>query len=393
MRTVYLTLCLTILVGYGFAQKRVELEKKKYKTQQEIEYSSKLLEETERTKKETIQRLELINFQIDKRNALIENLSEEVEDLDLSSLEYQRLIESLNEDLETLKSEYIKILRYSSVIGKKHELFMFILASKSVVQAYNRMMYVKRYASFRSGQMKLIKNTISEIDNKRVELERVKSQKTITLNQKEREAERLKGEMFAKGKLVKSLKNKENELRKSIREKERIAKELTSQIEKVLEEERRKMKSKREIELSPEERIVAGDFLKNKGRLPWPTERGVITGRYGKQAHPLIKNTVIQNNGIDITTEAGSQVRALFGGTVTKVVAILGANYTVIIKHGNFYSVYQNMIDVKVKKGDLVKTMQKIGIVDDGRNEKTSVLHLEIWQNFDRMNPEEWLSN
>jgi septal ring factor EnvC (AmiA/AmiB activator) len=370
----------------------VELEKKKYKTQQEIEYSSKLLEETEKTKRETIQKLEILNFQIEKRNSLIENLSLEVEDLELTSIEYQKVIESLTEDLETLKDEYKKILRYSSVMGKNHELFMFILASKSVVQAYNRMMYVKRYASFRSGQMRLIQNTISEIDNKRIELEKIKFQKSNTLNQKERETERLKGELSSKGKLVRNLKYKEVELRKSIKEKERISKELTAQIEKVLEEERRKMKSKKEIDLSPEERIVAGDFLKNKGRLPWPTERGVITGKYGQQAHPLIKNTVIQNNGIDITTEAGSPVRALFGGTVTKVVAILGANYTVIIKHGNFYSVYQNMIDVKVKKGDVVKTMQKIGIVDDGRNEKTSVLHLEIWQNFDRMNPEEWLS-
>jgi murein hydrolase activator len=392
MKRIYLLLCIVISYSAAYTQKRVELEKKKYKTQQEIEYSSKLLEETEKTKNETIQRLELINFQIEKRNSLIENLSDEVEELELSSFEYQRLIESLAEDLETLKGEYIKILRYSSVIGQKRELFMFILASKSVVQAYNRMMYVKRYASFRSGQMKLIRNTIEEIDSKRVELERVKAQKSITLGQKEKEAERLQGELKVKGKLVNNLKNKENELKKSIREKERIAKELTSQIEKVLEEERRKLKSKKEIELSPEERIVAGDFLKNRGRLPWPTERGVITGKYGRQEHPLIKNAVIQNNGIDITTEAGSFVRALFEGTVTKVVAILGANYTVIVKHGNFYSVYQNMIDVKVKKGDKVKTMQRIGIVNDGRNEKTSVLHLEIWQNFDRMNPEEWLS-
>ncbi|MFN8206808.1 MAG: peptidoglycan DD-metalloendopeptidase family protein [Bacteroidales bacterium] len=392
MKTFYLVLCGFMLLSQVWAQKRVELEKKKYKTQQEIEYSAKLLEETERTKKETLQRLDLLNFQIDKRNYLIDNLSEELEDLEISSREYQRIIESLREDLEILNGEYVKILRYSSVIGKRHELFMFILASNSVVQAYNRLMYIKRYASFRSGQMKLIQSTISEIDNKRSELEKIKFQKSITLNQKEKEAERLKGELIVKGKLVKNLKNKESELKRSIREKERIAKELTEQIEKVLEEERRKMKSKREIELTPEEKIVAGDFLKNKGRLPWPTERGVITGKYGQQAHPLIKNTVIQNNGIDITTESGSIVRALFGGTVTKVVAILGANYTVIVRHGNFYSVYQNMIDVKVKKGDVVKTMQKIGSVDDGKSEKTSVLHLEIWQNFDRMNPEEWLS-
>jgi murein hydrolase activator len=393
MEIFKLIVCCLIVTSPVFSQRRVELEKRKYKTQQEIEYSNKLLEEVVKTKKETVEKLAIISYQIEKRSSLINNLSEEVEDLEYSSVEYQKMISAMTEDLEVLRAEYKKILRYSSLSTGKTDLAMFLLASESFSQAYKRYMYVKRYSQFRLSQMNLIENTLQEIEKKNEELVKLKHQKSLTIAQKEKEAGNLKNEVRIKGEIVSGLVGKEKDLRKRIKDKERIAKELQEQIEKVLEEERLKMKVSKKFELSPEEKLVNGDFLKNKGRLPWPLERAIITGHYGNQAHPLIKNTFIPNNGIDFTTESGSYVRALYEGIVTKVVAILGANYTVIIKHGNFYTVYQNLIDVQVKKGEKVKALQRVGVVNDGRNEASSVLHLEIWQNFERMNPEEWLAN
>jgi murein hydrolase activator len=376
-----------------FGQKRIELEKRKYKTQQEIDYSTQLLLETEKNKKETLGKLNILNFQIERRSVLINNLSEEIDNLDSSTAEYLKILNSMNDDLEILKMEYIKILRYSEVRGGKGDLIMFFLASQSLSQAYQRFLYVKRYSSYRSLQMEMIKGTIDEIQRKKNQLENIKSQKSITLTQKEREAGALKGELITKGVLVKTLSSKERELRKLIKEKERIASELQEQIEAVLDEERKKMKTNVGFSLTPEEKLIAGDFLRNRGKLPWPTERGIITGKYGDQDHPLIKNAKIRNNGIDITTQSDSKVRAVFDGTVTKIVAILGANYTVIIRHGNYLTVYQNLVDVKIKTGEKVKSKQVIGIVNDGRNETSSILHLEIWQNFDRMNPQDWLAN
>ncbi len=156
-------------------------------------------------------------------------------------------------------------------------------------------------------------------------------------------------------------------------------------------EARKALEANRINSLTPEEKIIDGEFGNNKGGLPWPTEQGIITGEYGERAHPVLKGIKIRSNGIDLSTVKGAQVRAVFKGEVTKVIAILGANYTVIIKHGNYRTVYQNLVDVKVKLGDMVETMEYIGRLglDDG---EISKLHFELWNKMDAVNPETWLS-
>ncbi len=147
------------------------------------------------------------------------------------------------------------------------------------------------------------------------------------------------------------------------------------------------------LKLSPEEEIIAINFSSNKGKLPWPAERGVIIEKFGEHMHPVLKNVRINNNGIDIATIDKAEIRAIFNGEIRKIVAIKGANNTVLIKHGNYFSVYQNLVEVSVKKGDKVKTKQKIGIVySDKESERGNVIHLEIWENNVKMNPETWIA-
>ena len=145
-------------------------------------------------------------------------------------------------------------------------------------------------------------------------------------------------------------------------------------------------------QLTPEERLISENFQGNKGKLPWPTERGIITGKYGKHQHPVLKQITTQNDGIDISTVEGASARALFDGVVSKVVAILGANYTVIIRHGNFLTVYQNLVDVRVTKGDQVSAKQSLGRIYTEKETSSTILHIEIWREMTKQNPEDWLS-
>ena len=145
-------------------------------------------------------------------------------------------------------------------------------------------------------------------------------------------------------------------------------------------------------QLTPEEKLISDNFQGNKGKLPWPTERGVVTSRFGKHQHAVLKQVTVQNDGIDISTVQGAEARALFGGVVSKVVAILGANYTVIIRHGNFLTVYQNLVNVRVKTGDRVTVKQVLGTVFTEEESNSTMLHIEIWKELNKQNPEDWLS-
>jgi murein DD-endopeptidase MepM/ murein hydrolase activator NlpD len=146
-------------------------------------------------------------------------------------------------------------------------------------------------------------------------------------------------------------------------------------------------------QLTPEEKLISDNFQGNKGKLPWPTERGVVTSRFGKHQHAVLKQVTVQNDGIDISTVQGAEARALFDGVVSKVVAILGANYTVIIRHGNFLTVYQNLINVRVKPGEEVSVKQILGTIFTEEDTNSTLLHIEIWKELNKQNPEDWLSS
>jgi len=185
---------------------------------------------------------------------------------------------------------------------------------------------------------------------------------------------------------------KESQLLKQVREQEEIQKRIELEIKKLIEEEARKAREANRINrLTPAEKLIDGSFGVNRGGLPWPTEQGIITGKYGERAHPILRGIKIKSNGIDISTTEESKVRAVFEGEVTKVIAILGANYTVIIKHGNYRTVYQNLISVNVKAGDKVEIKEYIGSLGEDSN-KAAVLHFELWNKMDALNPEVWLS-
>jgi septal ring factor EnvC (AmiA/AmiB activator) len=232
----------------------------------------------------------------------------------------------------------------------------------------------------------------TELIAKNMELVNHVKEKNVLVGKTRQEGVLIAQEVENKRKIVQDLKKRETEIKNDIREKEKVAKRLENELKKIIAEERAKLKKTNAKEnYTPAERLISSDFEKNKGRLPWPTQRGVITGQYGEHEHPDYKSVKIRNDGVYITTTAGEYARTIFKGVVSRVFSIPGENYTVIIKHGNYYTLYHNLINVKVKAGQSVETKDIIGSVFTNVNTKETTLYFQIWKETERSDPELWL--
>lgn len=383
--------CMSITYSYG--QTRKELEEKKTITQQEIENTNKILEETKNNRRSTLQRVRILNKRIQLRNNLIENISKEISLINLEIEQKKVLIEELENDLEKIKEQYAELIVKAYWNRRKREWMMFVMSSENFNQAYRRMKYLQRFSSHRRKQAELIERMKKEIAVEVEDLEENKLKNEALALEKRNENHSLEQEKKNKSRLVSDLIKREKELKEEIENKRKIAERLEKEIAAIIAEEARKARSRNMYDqLTPDERLISDNFLGNKGMLPWPVERGIITAKYGVHPHPVLKQITINNDGIDISTIKGAEARALFDGEVTKIVAILGANYTVILRHGNFLTVYQNLVNLKVKQGDKVAVKQILGTVYTDNESNKTVLHMQIWKERTIQNPEDWLS-
>jgi septal ring factor EnvC (AmiA/AmiB activator) len=252
---------------------------------------------------------------------------------------------------------------------------------------------MKYISDYRIGKAKEIEELVEALERKNEELNDLRNDKLRVLEEKDREQGELVRERGQKARMIENLKRQENQLKKEIEEKERITKELEAKIREIIEEEARKLNAKNiYAALTPEQELIGNDFRKNKGILPWPVERGIITMGFGDNEVPGLVGSSVKNNGIDIHSEPGTRVRSVFAGEVTKVFPILGANYAVLIRHGEFLTVYQNVVNVRVKIGDKVLTKEDLGDAYTDEVHDVAMVHFEVWREKTIMNPEEWLS-
>lgn len=375
-----------------FGQDRVNLEKQKNENIEKLKYTQSLLEQTRTKKTSSLNQIDILNKSLSYRQALISTLKEQENYIDN---EISRLEESISlnkSEISRLKEEYSRMVKISYRLIEKDYALMYILGSTDMNQAYQRIRYIRYANDYRRktifAMLALNDSLLADTD----ELKRILEEKQLVIKNTESEKSRLERDRQQKAKSIQELQRREKELLAELKRREEIQRKIEGEIRRLIEEEARKAKeAKKPNALTAEEKLVSDDFGKNIGRLPWPSEKGVVTTRFGKQNHPDLKGIIISSNGIDISTVAGTPVRAVFRGEVTKVIAILGANYTVIIKHGNYRTVYQNLIDVKVKAGDKVNTKQVLGTVytDEDNNSR---FHFEIWKDLDLVDPEKWLS-
>jgi septal ring factor EnvC (AmiA/AmiB activator) len=371
------------------------LEKQRNDALREITETQEILTNLQSNKQNSLEVLELINQKLTLRNTLINNLSKDVTKVETRMDEINKQVIQLNDDIRQIKQEYGRLIYLSYLNRNRYNALMFLLSAKDINQAYRRLKYIRQYTEYRKQQVKAISNLSSDL-NKQVDLLALqKREKSKLIATKESEIKNLKKEENEKNVVIQKLKSREKELNEKLRAKSRIANKLKSEIERIIKAEMNAKNIKRgetNYTVAPEDRLLSSNFRENRGRLPWPTERGIITGYFGERSHPDYKNVKIKNDGIDISTTSGSYVRAVFEGEVRHVFSVLGANSTILIRHGNFYSLYSNIIDVRVKIGDKVKTKQILGKIFTDDLSKSSVLHIELYENLTKLDPQVWLT-
>lgn len=408
LRTVVWMYFLIAIMAAGVVQaqqnkEKSKLENNKKELEEEITLTTKLLNETKKTRQKSVNQVVILNNQIKKREQLIGAISGQVDEIHGQISTNQSSVEKLKGELKKLREEYAAMVYMAFKNSSQVNRLMFIFASGDVNQAYLRIKYLQQFTAYRKIQIKRITSTENHINSKIKELESDKVEKLDLLKSKESEKNKLTVAKKEKSQTIAQLQQKEKELRKKLKEKESALQKLQRAIEKIIADQVKqsaetakktgaKPAAPNVMTLTPEEQQLSNSFTSNKGRLPWPAEKGVLTSTYGEHDHPVLKGIKTRNNGINIVTSAGGTARAVFSGTVTGIMSIPNLNNVVIVRHGDFLSVYSNLDQVYVKKGDKVKTKQNLGRIYTDTEESKTELHFEIWNGKKLQDPMSWLA-
>ncbi len=391
----------------ALAQSKTDLEKKRKKLLQDIELTTQLLNKTKERKANSLNELVTLKKRINIRLALIENISAEISLLSENIIETNSIITSLENDLEALKKEYAKMIYYSYKHHSAYNRLLFLFSAENFNDAFYRMRYMKRYAEFRKKQAIIIEETQKNLIGKITNLEEKKISKQKLLETENTQKETLNLERKEQNEVFSKLQTEEKKLLSDLKKKQKNANKLNKAIEDIIKRELAEARRKAEeaakeasaeaavkgvnLALTPEAAKLSAGFSSNRGKLPWPVERGVIIGTFGKHKHPVLETVWTENNGIDIKTHKGATARVLFEGTVANIVFNPGFHKAVIVRHGDYFTVYSNLDEVFVKPGDVVKVKHPLGVVYTDEAEAKTEIHLEVWKGTTKLNPEYWI--
>lgn len=439
MRTLLIYIVLIFSMALN-AQTKEELQRQKVLLQDQIDLANTLLKKTQNNRNASITELQTLNQKIESREKLIVNMSRQIRGIDREAAAKEREIQVLEIRIDSLKSDYAKLIQLAQYNLQPTDQVMFILSSNSFAQAAKRLQYFKDMTRYREQQVGQIHVAQENLAHEKTILVAKKIEKTA-LQQAQKEAKlALLADAQDQEKTVATLQSRESDLKNDINKKQREAQQLEKQIKRIIAEEMRKAKERAErtalemeaeelgllkgkdfssrtsnkaiallinkarkakgmdtrddgpaFAMTPEARALANNFASNKGALPWPVERGIITGKFGKHPHPVVKGIIVDNPHIEITTEDNAIVRASFEGEVSSVVPIPGANVMVLIRHGNYFTVYSNLITVQVKAGDTISLKQPIGTAFTDEEGKTMV-QFGLWRDANIQDPYPWLA-
>ncbi|MEA4841252.1 MAG: peptidoglycan DD-metalloendopeptidase family protein [Bacteroidales bacterium] len=402
-----LLICLLSVGFYAQSSRLSDLEKKRKEALERVERTTQMLSKNKVTTKNTIYRLNVLGDQIKARESFLNDLSKELGVISTEMSEIQGEYSELSLNLSVKKEQYAKSIRLMSKRNKSEDKLMFILSAKDLNQMTSRMRYLDEYAGYQRVQANEISRKQTELSEKRLALETVYREKEAVKNKQAQEARILEKERGDQKNLVSQLKGKEKQLKAELSKQRKQAEQLNRQIENLIAEEARKAAEKaardkttvRKAEtkggyaMTVDEKKLSSDFGKNQGALPFPvSQQGTIIVHFGEQKYQDLKYVQNNSKGIDIQTRPGASAIAVFGGVVSKVFALPGFNNSVIIRHGNYLTVYANLSSIYVKAGDKVKIGEAIGkIFVDGEQNDLTVLHFQLWRDTQRLNPELWL--
>ena len=391
IKRLFIYMLLTLLALPMAAQKQSvnDLRKQREKTLRELEKTGQMLSETKKSEKATLNKLNLLSKDIATRKRLITNINSEIDALNTEMGELSSKRDSLQMVLEGLKTDYANLVRQTHYQDMMQSPLLFVLRAEDFNQAMRRIRYLQEFQQFRKEQVARIQNTQTEIDiqSELLESNRVEKEQTLTIHQ--REKENLARDERKQQNMLQQLKKKEKDLLAQQRKQQKKADDLNRKIEDIIKQQTAKQKGQR---MTKEQQLIAGGFEKNKGRLPWPVEKGVVSGEFGVHPHPTLSKVTVNNKGIYIQTTRGAAVRAVYEGEVTSCF-VMGGTSAVIIQHGNYRTVYTGLATISVKKGDKVKTKQTIGTVyTDPDNDNKTEMFFQVWKDKDIQNPSLWLA-
>jgi septal ring factor EnvC (AmiA/AmiB activator) len=402
--SVVLIVLLAFSLNTSSQNNRKDLEQKRKQKEQEIALTKKLLKQTEEKKEKTINQWRLLGEQIKIREELIGAVSNEIKGIDEQIDDTQAEIKRLEIELNIRKIEYSDMLFVAYKTRNAYNQLAFYFSSKSFNQALKRFKYVQQLGESRRQHLKLILETTEKITVQLNELQEIRGDKADLLQKKETEKISLEVDRQEQNIIAQDLKRKEADLKIELAAKEKAAQELDQQLKRIIateiEAERKRAKagksastskSKAEISMTPEAKALSNNFNANRGKLPWPVEKGFIIRGYGEHEHPTLKGIKTVNNGIDIVTEPNSNARAVFEGEVRAIFNIPGMQNAVMINHGEFFTVYTHLDKIYVKKGDKIKIKDKIGSIHVDDKENKWILHFEMWMGSNKMNPADWI--
>jgi septal ring factor EnvC (AmiA/AmiB activator) len=399
MRNNILIILIIILIPFDFiSQKKSEqLKRQERALIKKIENTKSLLNETKKNEALTISQLNIIRKQISYRDRLIRNYNAQIRKIDQNINDINRQINTLLNTNNVLIQEYKNMLVYAYKNRNPSYKFLYIISASTFSEAFHRMKYIQHYAEFRKKQVERIKQIKLLLIEKKKFLRVEISQKESVIKIKNSEKNNYLNDKDAQEKYLNDLKISESSLTQELKINNQKRKEIAKAVKKAIEEEIKAIekKTKSKFNLTPEGLALSADFKKNKGKLAWPVARGEITSKYGKHQHDVVSTATVDNNGIDISTSKQALVRAVFDGKVTSVMVIPGAGKVVMISHGEYRSVYANLQEVFVQKGDQINTKENIGKLLPKSN-GISEAHFEIWkissEGMNTENPAFWLS-
>ncbi|MBF4492399.1 peptidoglycan DD-metalloendopeptidase family protein [Flavobacterium sp. JLP] len=391
-----------------------KLEQRKAQIQQEIRDNEKMLQSVKKKEKSAVNVFLIQANKIKLKEKLINTTAKQEKLLSNDMYINQVQVNKLKKELTVLKQDYSKMILKSYKSRSEQSRAMFILSSESFLQAYKRAQYLKQYTTFRKNQGLEIQSKSAQLldFNAKLDGQRQVKKKIIAENQKEKQS--LEVEKKEQQKLVNAIKKDKNKIIADTKSKQAEAKRIDRQIDRLIREAiaeaNRKAAAEKakdnpgstatvtavsssKIALTPEGKILAADFKANRGKLPWPVEKGFVSLKYGNQPHPLYPDLTVHNSGVEITTEQGANARAVFEGEVSTVMVLSPVNRAVVIQHGDYFTVYQNLSQVFVTKGDKVNIKQSIGKVRTSGDSGKTIIKFLILQNTTNSDPEGWLQN
>jgi septal ring factor EnvC (AmiA/AmiB activator) len=413
--------------GTVFAQKtdRKTLEKQRNTTRKQIETTRKILKQTQGQKQKSVAVLRTLQAQIGLRKRIVNQIGNELVGIDGEIVDQNEELKALGVEIVLLKEQYAKLIYNGYKSSNMRNRLQFLFSSDDFNQVIKRMNYLKKLVEFRKKQLNLIKGKIDENTRRVHKLMETKSEKLLLLNNREQEKKELETDETEANDLLNELKKQEKELTKELRDKEALARKLDDAIKKAIEEEIRRARAEEErkrkeeaerrrkeaeakakenkttappvaktepamTEFNAVDMALSKQFNLNKTKLPWPVGSGFISQAFGIHPHPTMRNITTENNGINISTTQGSKARAVFDGEITAIVKIPGLFNTVLVKHGEYFTVYSNLEVVNISKGQQIKTGQELGLIYTNEEGKTE-LHFEVWKGNEKQNPEHWL--